>query len=108
MVAQLEEDSRYSIEQLRNFKSVAKAFPPGRRRENIKYTWYAELQGLPRTTQEDYLRRLEAGTQKGSPKDVRPVRRALSSRSVGKLERYEHICDNFIRVCLDCGRIPEE
>ncbi len=107
LAGQLEHETGYSYQTLRNFKSTAGAFPPSRRRESIEYSFYREMQGLPHQTQEALLNKIELGKQVISQSDIRVLKRSLFNREHKELSVLQHICDNFMIVCLDCGRIHD-
>jgi hypothetical protein len=108
MVSQLEEDTGYTRESLANFKSVAKAFPILRRRENVEYSFYKELQGLPEETQEKILDDIKAPDRPSlNQKEIRVIKRALGNRRKIPTLRTPHVCSNVITLCLDCGRIHD-
>jgi len=106
MVSQLEEDTGYTRESLANFKSVAKAFPFSRRRENVEYSFFKELQGLPEATQEKILDDIESPNRPSlNQKEIRVIKRTLGNKSKVVISDSPHRCDNVVTLCLDCGRV---
>lgn len=91
----------YNVRSLGNMKSVARAFPPTRRRENIPYTYYQAIQGLSEEEQERLLDMVETENL-----HVRHLRNKVRALKGEKGEAWACI-HNPITVCALCGEEME-
>lgn len=92
----------YSAGSMANMKSVSKAFPPSRRRENIPYGYYQAVQGLPADEQEELLDKVESG-------EITSLRHLRNKARKSKATQGQEPCNHeMVRTCIRCGEVVDE
>lgn len=93
----------YSAGSMANMKSVAKAFPPSRRREQaIPFSYYQAVQGLPVDEQESLLDKVELG-------EITSLRHLRNKAKKTKTAEGQEPCiHETVKTCIRCGEVIDE
>lgn len=91
----------YSVQTLANMKSVARAFPPSRRREGIPFSHHAAIQGLPNEQQNELLDEIEK-----EHLNIQHLRNKVRQLK-GTNKNPEPCSHEAVMTCMHCGKVME-